>query len=155
MLGVTTYSFLDVHLVLEGPGGAVSLGASSATAKEGITIEPVEEVDTMQGGADGSIIHSLHAAKTAKAIIRLLKTSPVNQQLSGMLALQRSTSLLHGQNTLVLSNPVTGDVYTGQSVAFARVPSNTWAEDAGMIEWTFNIGILNQNIGGGINTIGA
>jgi hypothetical protein len=95
-------------------------------------------------------MHSLHASRAGKAMVRLLKTSPQNAVLSQLLAYQRTSSLFWGQNVLSLANPITGDSYPCSSVAFAEVPSNTWAEDAGMIEWNFNIGVMNPNIGGGI-----
>lgn len=149
---LATYSFLDVAATLTGPGASISLGAGAANAEEGISIEFDEETDTMQKGADGAIVHSLHAVKSGRGTVRLLKTSPVNSQLSSLYNYQRSSSLYHGKNVLVVSNPVTGDVYTCQQVAFAKHPANQWAKNSNIIEWDFNIGVIDPVLGS-LNTL--
>lgn len=141
------YSFIDTFCTLTGPGGSISLGYGSGSSEEGITFEPFEEIDRMTVGADGNPMHSLIAGKAAKGTVRLQKTSPVNSQLDAMLSYQRTSALFHGRNILSLSNPVSGDAYYGSSVAFSRLPPNSWAKEAGMIEWEFNIGKLLPVIG--------
>lgn len=147
---MTTYSFLDVQCAISGPGGSIILGAGAGNADEGITIEYDEDRDTQTIGADGSAQHSLHASKAGKATVRLLKTSPTNAALSQMANLQFSSAALHGQNTLTLNDTARGDNVTGQLVAFTRHAPSTWAKDAGMNEWTFNIGVLDMLLGAGI-----
>ena len=147
---LATYSFLDVHCRIAGPGGSVDIGSSAALAKEGITFESIEDVDVMVIGAAGDAMHGLRGVKAARAVIRVLKTSPANAQLGAMLSYQRQSALFHGQNQISLANPVAGDSYTCTGVAFARVPTNTWAEDPGMIEWTFNVSYMDPKIGGGL-----
>lgn len=144
-----TYSFLDVQCTLTGPGGIVSLGNGAAPAEEGITIEPVEELDTMHIGADGSAGHSLHGSKAAKITVRLLKTSLTNALLQQMLQVQRGSSLTHGRNTMVISNIVNGDVHTAQQVAFAKQPNVGYAKEAGTIDWEFNASRVETILGGG------
>jgi hypothetical protein len=144
---LATYSFLDVAATLSGPGGSISLGAGSANSEEGISIEFDEETGTMQKGADGSVVHSLHAVKSGRGTVRLLKTSPVNSLLSSLYNFQRTSSLFYGKNVLVVSNPVTGDVYTCQQVAFAKHPANAWSKDSNVIEWDFNIGVIDPVLG--------
>lgn len=144
---LATYSFLDVAATLTGPGGTISLGAGSANAEEGISIEFDEETGTMQKGADGSIVHSLHAVKSGRVTVRLLKTSPTNSLLSSLYNFQRTSSLFFGKNVIVVSNPVTGDVYTCQQCGFAKHPANTWAKDSNMIEWDFNAGVIDPILG--------
>src|ERR1700690_3265850 len=106
-----TYSFLDVQATITGPGGAFALGSGSANAKEGITVEFIEDKDNMIIGADGSAMHSLIASKGGTATIRLLKTSPVNSQLQQLYAYQQTSSAFWGQNLIRLTNAVTGDEY--------------------------------------------
>ena len=142
-----TYSFLDVNASLVGPGGAINLGAGAATAEEGITIEPTEDIDTMTIGADGTPMHSLHANKSGIVTVRLLKTSPVNQQLSQMYDFQTASSATHGQNIISVSNAVSQDIITCQSVAFKRAPNITYAKDGGMNEWAFHCGIIDRLLG--------
>jgi hypothetical protein len=142
-----TYSFNDVTATLIGPGGTLILGAGSANAEEGITIEFLDDTDVMQRGADGNVVHSLIVSRAARAVLRYLKTSPMNSALNSMYNFQRSSSLYHGKNNLSIANPVTGDSYSGLQVAFAKGPSNSWGKEAALIEWDFNIGILNAVIG--------
>lgn len=142
-----TYSFLDVTASMIGPGAQVSLGAGAANAKEGITIEPSTEIDAMTIGGDGAWMHSLKADKSAKLRIRFLKTSPLNGVLQTLYNAQTASSAVHGQNTIVISNPVTGDVTTCQGVAFARKAPLTYAEEGGIMEWEFNAGQVDTVLG--------
>lgn len=142
-----SYSFLDVQGAIFGPGGAFSLGSGSGADKEGITIDSSEEIDKLDIGADSTPMHSLIANKSAKVTVRLLKTSPVNALLSQMVAFQRTSGANWGQNTLTFANNVTGDSIVCQNVAFAKIPNLKYAAEAGMNEWEFNVGILDQALG--------
>lgn len=142
-----TYGFSDVQATISGPGGMISLGAGAGPAEEGITVEFTEELDTMAIGADGQVAHSLHASRAGKITVRLLKTSPTNSLLEQMYTFQRSSSRFHGKNVIVISNPVTGDVYTCQQAAFAKFPSNSYSKVAGMLDWEFNAGQIDPTLG--------
>lgn len=144
---MSTYSFLDVKCSLTGPGGAINLGSGAANSEEGITITPTEDINTMTIGADGEVMHSLHANKSGMASVRLLKTSPVNQQLAALYALQTAAASTHGQNTIVLSNPQMGDVISMRQVAFAKAPDLTYAKEGGMNEWQFHVGKIDRALG--------
>jgi len=132
-----TFSFLDVVATLAGPGGSIQLGAGAGAAKEGISIEPIEDKDFMLTGADGEIMHGLRGSQAARITVRLLKTSPVNAQLQNLFNAQRTASSLWGQNVLQIRDVVRGDLVNGSQIAFARQPSITWAEDPSMNEWSF------------------
>lgn len=138
-----TYSFLDVQASLVGPGGAISLGAGAGAAEEGISIETTAEIDTMTIGADGAAMHTLHADKSGRVTIRLLKTSPTNALLSAMMAFQRTSGATHGQNTLMVQDSNRGDVVACRQVAFAKAPPLQFAKEAGVIEWTFTAGVID------------
>jgi len=142
-----TYSFLNVNASLVGPGGAINLGAGSGSSEEGITIEPNEDIDTLTVGADGTPMHSLHADRSGEVTIRVLKTSPVNQKLALMYALQTADASQHGRNVLTIANAYTQDFISCQQVAFKRAPSLTYAKEGGMNEWTFNAGIIERALG--------
>lgn len=144
------YSFLDIHASLVGPGVSISLGAGAGTADEGISIEASGEIDTMMIGSDGVPMHSLHADRSGKVTVSLLKTSPSNAILSAAYAFQTASGLTHGQNTLTIANPVTGDVITCQQVAFAKAPGIHYAKDGGTQSWEFNAGIIDRTLGAGI-----
>lgn len=148
--GGGTYSFQDVQSSINGPGGAFPIGSGSGNSAEGITVEFDEDKDRMIFGADGSYMHSLNAAQGGRIIIRLLKTSPVNEQLGDLYNFQTASSLFHGQNTIVVANPVTGDLYLCSGVAFQKFPRNDWAKEGGVIEWIFNAGLIQPVLGSGI-----
>lgn len=150
MAAKSTYSFLDVLAAIVGPGGGFSLGAGAGNSEEGITIEANAEIDAMAVGADGSVAHSLIANKAGKVTIRLLKTSPLNAALAAMLAFQRTAGSNHGQNTITIANKTSGDVVSCQLCAFSKVPTITYAKEAGINEWEFNAGIIDVGLGAGI-----
>ena len=141
------YSFLDVQATITGPGGSFSIGSGAGNAKEGISIEYTEDKDRMIIGADGSAMHSLIASRGGKVLLRLLKTSPTNELLEQMYNFQTSSSALHGQNVIRVTNVVSGDDYTLTECAFSKFPRNDYAEEAGMLEWDFNCGHVNVILG--------
>jgi hypothetical protein len=143
-----TYSFIDTHCAITGPGGVVNLAQGAGAAEEGIDIEATEDINTMIIGADGTAMHSLHANKSGHITVRLQKTSNVNQQLSLMYALQTQSSSSHGQNTITLANTKSGDVITCQQVAFKKAPPLKYGKEAGFNEWTFDAGIIDRTLGG-------
>jgi len=143
-----TYSFKDVQATLSGPGGSISLGNGAGNAEEGISIEQIEDKTSWQVGADGSVAFSLHAAQIYRITIRLLKTSPTNQQLSQMYTFQRTSSLFWGQNTMVVSNTITGDQYNASQAAFVKFPSNNFAKEARNVEWELVCGHVTEILGG-------
>jgi hypothetical protein len=142
-----TYSFKDVVATISGPGGSFNLGDESGAAEEGITVNRPDDVNTMMMGADGSVMHSLHAGKPGLITARLLKTSPVNAQLAQMYALQTASSSLHGQNVITIRNAATGDVITAQQCAFKRFPDITYAKDGNANEWTWDSGRVDGLLG--------
>ena len=142
-----TYSFLDVTASLVGPGGVISLGSGSGTADEGITIDPTGDIGGMLVGADGSGQHSLYADKSGRVTLRVLKTSPVNAQLMAMYNFQTATASSYGQNTLVIADTNRVDLVSCRQVAFAKVPTLTYAKEAGVNEWVFNAVTIDRTLG--------
>lgn len=135
---MSTYSFLDVTAAIDGPGGSINIGAGAGVAEEGITIEGVNDKNTMLVGADGAGMHSLMADESSTVTIRLLKTSPVNAQLSQMYNAQTVSSATHGRNTITVRDIARGDSITLQQVAFKKRPAIEYAKEAAMMEWTFD-----------------
>lgn len=146
---MATYSFLAVSATIAGPGGAIAIGSGSGAAEEGITVEMIEEKDDMKVGADGSIMHSLRASSAARLTLRLLKTSPVNAQLSNLYNFQRLSAANWGQNQLVVSDVNRGDVVSMNQAAFARQPTVVWSKDGTINEWLF-LGAINVVLGAGV-----
>lgn len=142
-----TYSFLDVNAAITGPGGAFSLGNGSGVSEEGISIAANEDIGNMHIGADGSGMHSLHADKSGKVTVRMLKTSPTNQQLSSLYAFQTASGASYGQNTIVITDKSRGDVITCENCGFARAPDVNYAKDGGVLEWVFNSTRITRSLG--------
>lgn len=147
---MSAYSFTDVLASLVGPGATIALGAGSGSAEEGIDIELVEDVNTMTGGADGSVMHSLHAGRRGLCVVTLLKTSPTNALLTAAYTFQRLSAANHGQNSVVVTDKARGDVYTNRQVAFKRFPTNKYGKDGNMLAWRFDVGFVDPLLGVGL-----
>lgn len=141
------YSFLNVQCAITGPGGSVNLGNGSGSTEEGISIAPTAEINTMQIGADGYGQHSLHADRSGRVTVRLLKTSPVNKQLSALYAVQTASAASHGQNTISLTDTIRGDSITCSQVAFKKAPDLTYGKEAGFNDWEFDAVIIDRTLG--------
>jgi hypothetical protein len=133
-----------------GPGATISLGNGAGNADEGITIEPIDDKDTMTVGADGSIMHSLHAGQGYRFTLRFLKTSPTNALISKMINYQKTSSAFWGKNTLLVSDPTRGDVVAGTDIAFKKHSTITYGKEGGLNEWTFE-GRAETLLGSGTN----
>jgi hypothetical protein len=143
-----TYSFADVVATIKGPNGFVSLGNGAGLAEEGISIEFTEEKSTMHIGADGFVAHNLHMSKAGKVTVRVMKVSPTNALLEKMYNADTISSLFHGQNLIMVNQVITGDVYSCQQAAFAKFPHNTYAKEIAMMDWEFNVGVIDVTLGG-------
>jgi len=150
-MAIFTYSFLDTLATLQdaATGQFFPIGAGAGIAEEGITVEQVADIDDMFIGIDGIPVHSLVANKGAHVTVRVLKTSPVNFFLQNLLQLTRNSAATWGQITISVANGPLGDNITNQFCAFAKVPMITYAKDAGMNEWRFNVGICDVLLGNG------
>lgn len=126
------------------------MGNGAGAAEEGITAEFTEDTNFMKTGADGQPMQSLNGSKAGRIKVSLLKTSPTNNLLMAMYNFQRTASQLWGQNVLVVSDTQRGDVLAGRSVAFKKPPSISYAKEAGMNEWEFDVGQLDMSLGAGI-----
>lgn len=142
-----TYSFLDVVAAITGPGGVINLGTGAGISDEGITVDPTGEINTMQVGADGEGQHSLHADKSGRLVVRLLKTSPTNALLMAMYNFQTGSAATHGQNTISVVDSNRGDAITCRQVAFTKVPSLSYGKEAGMNEWEFSAVRIDRGLG--------
>ena len=144
-----TYSFLNIQATITGPGGSFSIGSSSGNSDEGIAIAMLEEKDQMTVGADGSIMHSLRASDAATVTVHLLKTSPTNAQLSALYNFQKTSAVNWGQNVLIISDVIRGDVIATAQVAFAKQADVSYVKDGGMMAWKF-AGAVEMLLGSGV-----
>ncbi len=144
-----TYSFQDVNGAITGAGGAINLGNGAGNSEEGILIEPLEDKNIMTIGADGQGMHSLVAGNAATVTVTLLKTSPVNAQLMAMYNYQKTSSVLWGKNTIVVSDFGRGDLETLTQVAFKGQPPNAYAKEGGTNAWVFDAIVRSTVLGVG------
>ncbi|HHT5262726.1 DUF3277 family protein [Klebsiella michiganensis] len=144
---MSIYSFIDVSASLTGPTGSIDLGYGSANSEEGITVVMAEAKNTMTVGADGEVMHSLHAGKSGTITVTLLKTSPVNKKLSLMYNAQSQSSATWGNNVIVVRNKVSGDISTARSCAFQKQPDHANAKVGNTVSWVFDCGKIDQLLG--------
>lgn len=144
---MATYSFLDVTASLTGPNGVIDLGQGSANSEEGITQTMGGNKNTMTIGADGEVMHSLHADKSGTITVTLLKTSPVNKKLSLAYNAQSQSSATWGNNVIVIRNTASGDISTARSCAFQKQPDFNNAKEGGTVAWVFDCGKIDQLLG--------
>ncbi|EBY2763019.1 DUF3277 family protein [Salmonella enterica] len=144
---MATYSFMDVTASLSGPTGVIDLGQGSANSEEGITQTMGGNKNTMTIGADGEVMHSLHADKSGTITVTLLKTSPVNKKLSLAYNAQSQSSSTWGNNVIVIRNTVSGDISTARSCAFQKQPDFNNAKEGGTVAWVFDCGKIDQLLG--------
>jgi structural protein KPP10_ORF10 len=144
---MATYSFLDVVANISGPTGNANLAKDAGASDEGISFEATGDKNTMQIGGGGAVQHSLHADKSGRVIVRLLKTSPINALLHQMYDVQTTSASLHGQNIIVCQQKASGDITTARQVAFKRKPPLTYQKEAGTIEWEFDAGQIDTVLG--------
>ncbi|EBV4144393.1 DUF3277 domain-containing protein [Salmonella enterica subsp. enterica serovar Benin] len=144
---MATYSFLDVTASLTGPTGVIDLGQGSANSEEGITQTMGGNKNTMTIGADGEVMHSLHADKSGTITVTLLKTSPVNKKLSLAYNAQSQSSATWGNNVIVIRNTASGDISTARSCAFQKQPDFNNAKEGGTVAWVFDCGKIDQILG--------
>ncbi|HBD6334633.1 TPA: DUF3277 family protein [Shigella flexneri] len=144
---MAAYSFLDVTASLTGPTGVIDLGQGSANSEEGITQTMGGNKNTMTIGADGEVMHSLHADKSGTITVTLLKTSPVNKKLSLAYNAQSQSSATWGNNVIVIRNTASGDISTARSCAFQKQPDFNNAKEGGTVAWVFDCGKIDQLLG--------
>lgn len=144
---MSAYSFKDVTATFVGPTGSFSLGYGSANAEEGIDIVANGDKNTMTVGADGEVMHSLHADKSGIVTVRLLKTSPMNQKLMATYDAQALSGSLWGQNIITISNTAVGDLHVARQCAFKKKPDMAYKKDGDVIAWTFDAGKVDSALG--------
>src|SRR3954462_4534193 len=153
---MAVYSFLDALVAISGPNGSFSIGGPGiANTEGGVTITMTEDKNTMSIGAGGEVMHSLHAGKSGTVTVRVQKTAPVNRQLSEMYANDTVRSGLHGRNVIVIRDLSRGDMITCRDVAYAKFADITYAKDGGEMVWTFHSGIIDFDLGAGIDLAAA
>lgn len=144
---MATYSFLSVTSSFTGPTGTIDLSYGASIAKEGITITPTGSRNTMTVGADGEVMHSLKADKSGTLTVRFLKTSPQNKKLMAAYNAQQLSASSWGNNVITVRQRDSDDTITCRNVSFQNMPAITYAEEGGLMEWTFDCGKIDGILG--------
>lgn len=157
---MAAYSFKDVVVVIDGPGGGVSLstpggfdesvpvgnfaiGSLGGVADEGISVEKAEDRNTQLRGNSGEVLNLNSSSMAGVVKIRLLKTSSNNGRLMQMLKTQRSDASSWGLNIISIEDKARGDKITCSEAAFSGEPSLFWGKVAQVQEWTFHAGFVD------------
>lgn len=148
---MSAYAFANIAASIAGPGGVLNLGAGSGSAEEGITIEPTEDKNKMDIGADGAGQHTLIANESATVTMRFLKTSPTNNGLMTMYNLQTSSSKLWGINNITVRDTARNDFHELQQCAFKKKPAIVYGKEGPMMEWAFDAIVATSILGLGTN----
>jgi hypothetical protein len=149
---MASYSFADVAAAIAGPGGTFSLGSDAGAAEEGITVEFEEAANKMTIGAGGQGMQALNPSKAGKVTVRLLKTSPVNAQLTMLYNFQHeSGAAAWGLNVLTVQDIARGDQYICAQGAFSKFPSNVYNKTGSTIEWVFDFVTIDPLLGAGLS----
>ena len=146
---MATYSFLDVQAAIADDIASFDLGSQSGIAEEGITIAMDGDKGTLTFGADGTPMHSLHAAQGGTVSFRYQKTSPINYKLAQFYTQATTSSANYGNATITIRNPTRGDTITCTMCGMKKLPDNVNAKEGGMMDWVFNAGVIAQVLGDG------
>lgn len=150
---IGSYSFADVSASYVGPGGTFPIGNDAGPGEEGISLTQTDDKGTLLMGADGSGSHSLHRAQNGVVTVRILKTSPVNALLMAAYNTETQSAAVYGQGTIVIRNPVSGDVITCLGCGWKKPPDVSFAKDAGLNEWTWNAARIEYVLGTGTPSV--
>jgi len=135
---MSTYSLQDVVASLSGPGGILQLGYGIGLAEEAITIDMLEDKNTMQIGGDGEGQHNLHSGNAGTITFRVLKTSPANALLMALYNAQKQSSALWGKNVITVRHTASGDSHVGAQAAFKKKPGIPYQKLGNFLEWPFD-----------------
>jgi hypothetical protein len=138
------YSFLDVNASISGPGGSFSI-KDAGLSDEGISVSQTSDKNTMMVGAAGDGMHSLRASTAVRVTISLLKTGIGNAQLNELYRHQMTSSAYWGQNTITITNAVTGDSIMLTGCAFVKQTDLGYKTEGGLNVWAFDC-IASQQI---------
>lgn len=142
------FSFADVSVAISGPNIDTTV---TGIAEEGVTIEYDGDAGLLVMGADGSGMFSERVAQNGTIRIRLLKTASYNQILSNAFYFQRGSTVNTAKNTIIVRDPVRGDLVTAQGCAFQKFPNLTFATAPGINEWAFLCQRITADLGAGID----
>lgn len=151
----STYSFAQVTatLVYQFNGAPVTLILSEGgVGEEGIEIESALDTNNMKNGADGSVQHSLRIARPAHLKLSVMRNNELNNQLSLAFNNTTSTAASHGLMSITIIDSTSGEQTICTGVAFKKLPSNSYKQDAEPLVWEFDVGNILYTAG--INTDG-
>lgn len=139
-----SYSPLDVHATIVGPGGVINLGIGSGLAKDGISYSKAEATNVMEVGLDGSVCHNKSESTAGTITFTFLGISDANLLIQALYNFQEKLpgSVNHGKNTITLHLSSTGKTIIGTECAFQNESSGGFKDQIENTTWTFDCGHL-------------
>lgn len=131
---------------------AVTLVAGGLTVESGrgpdefLRIEQQEDDFTYQAGIDGEGVHSFSKNTHTLVTVTLMQTSAGNDVLS---ALHNASKLAGGSPVPIYVEDRNGNSKLVSSAAvITRMPNETYAREAGTVEWIFSVHQPERHVGG-------
>lgn len=134
------YNAADVTIIVAG------IPISGFSDGDVITVERDEDAFTKQVGTDGEVTRSKSNNKTGTATITLMQTSSANALLSALAALDELTGA--GVGSFQMKDNSGYTVHSAQNSWVRKMPSSTWAREAGPREWVVDLDKLIAYEGG-------
>ena len=134
------YNAADVSIIVAG------VPVSGFGDGDFITVERDEDAFTKQVGTDGEVTRSKSNNKTGTATLTLMQTSAANALLSALAALDELSG--DGVGPFQLKDNSGNTIHAAQNSWVRKMPSSTWAREAGPREWVIDLDKLNAYEGG-------
>lgn len=143
---MASYSILDVHATIIGPGGIINLGQGSGLAQDGITVNQSEPTNTMQVGLDGAVCHNKSESSAGTISFTFLGVSKAREKLLRMYNFQVRIpgSSLHGQNRISIVNNTTGETIVADECAFQNITATGYKKEIDNSTWVFDCGQITH-----------
>ena len=137
-----SYGFAGITCTFSNPATGAVFSLVGNNAEDAFSITMAEDKNTMDGTADGNVMHNLHMSNRGSFTAKFKKNSSVNALLSIQYNVQKQSPVLWGQNVITLNSSV-GDEWVMTSCAFKRYPTDPYGKDGGDITWEFDCGFVN------------
>lgn len=139
---MATYRLQNVNASFKG----IPLNVGAGLAEDWLEIESDEEAWTKTVGADGFVTRSQNLNQGAKVRFKVLASSPLNDALSGLMAVDRVSGLGSGP----FHYTEIGGTTTAHSPEawILKVPTMSRGKEETEVEWELDCGALEMFLGG-------
>lgn len=116
-----------------------------------VTAERNGQAFTISPGADGKIARVRNADRSGKVTVRLHQTSPSNDLLSALAAIDEQSG--EGVGELLIKDMNGTTLIQAQNAWIQKLPSVEFGKDASDREWVFDCDELDMAVGGATNVV--